>query len=205
MRSTPLISCSIGVATVLATVFALAPGNVAVTVTVGGATSGYCAIGRPTSDTTPTIVTTIDSTIAKIGRAMKKCEMFTGWPSLGNHGFDGLVQPRAQQTLDDDAVVGLERRRLRIARRHLAAAVVEQLAGQHVAPFDDVLLVDQQQVAAVLVGEDRAVRDDRALARIADGDAHAHARARHQRAVGVRDRAARRDGAGAGVDLDVAE
>ncbi len=45
MRSTPLTSCSIGVATVSATVLALAPGYVAVTWTVGGATSGYCATG----------------------------------------------------------------------------------------------------------------------------------------------------------------
>src|SRR3954468_18344277 len=75
MRSTPLTSASIGVATVSATVLALAPGYVAVTWTVGGATSGYCAIGSCVSETTPTIRMTIDSTAAKIGRSMKKREI----------------------------------------------------------------------------------------------------------------------------------
>jgi hypothetical protein len=46
MCSTPLISCSIGLATVSATVSADAPGYVALTVTVGGTTSGYCETGR---------------------------------------------------------------------------------------------------------------------------------------------------------------
>ena len=42
MSSTPLISCSSGVATVSASVSADAPGKVAWTVIVGGAMSGYC-------------------------------------------------------------------------------------------------------------------------------------------------------------------
>src|SRR3954466_11358431 len=82
MRSTPLTSCSIGVATVSATILALAPGYVAVTWTVGGATSGHWAIGSFGSDTTPTITMTIDRTVAKIGRSMKKREI-TAAPLLG--------------------------------------------------------------------------------------------------------------------------
>ena len=46
MLSTPLTSCSIGVATVLATISAEAPGYEAVTEIEGGAISGYCATGR---------------------------------------------------------------------------------------------------------------------------------------------------------------
>ena len=42
------------------------------TCTVGGATSGYWAIGNCVTATTPTITITIDSTVAKIGRSMKK-------------------------------------------------------------------------------------------------------------------------------------
>ena len=42
MPSTPLISCSIGAATVSAIVSAEAPGKAAVTATEGGAISGYC-------------------------------------------------------------------------------------------------------------------------------------------------------------------
>src|SRR5437773_983686 len=45
MPSTPLTCASIGAATVSCTVFAFAPGYRAVTVTVGGVTSGYCATG----------------------------------------------------------------------------------------------------------------------------------------------------------------
>src|SRR5262249_61628199 len=46
MFSTPLICCSIGVATVEATTSALAPGYWPDTVMIGGAVSGYCATGR---------------------------------------------------------------------------------------------------------------------------------------------------------------
>src|SRR4051812_28610394 len=42
---------------------------------VGGATSGYWAIGSLTSATTPTITMTIDKTMAKMGRSIKKRDM----------------------------------------------------------------------------------------------------------------------------------
>src|SRR5262245_59526882 len=74
IRSTPLTSCSMGVATVSATVRALAPGYVAVTWTVGGATSGYWAMGSLSRATPPTITMTTERTEAKIGRSMKKWE-----------------------------------------------------------------------------------------------------------------------------------
>src|SRR3954471_23786018 len=92
MRSTPLTSCSIGVATVSATVLALAPGYVAVTWTVGGATSGYWAIGNCVSATPPTIRNTIDRTVAKIGRSMKKWEI-TASPQRAFHRRD--IDPEA--------------------------------------------------------------------------------------------------------------
>src|SRR5579884_2620506 len=47
----------------------------AVTSTVGGVTSGYCATGRLRSAIAPANVMTMDSTEAKIGRSMKKCEI----------------------------------------------------------------------------------------------------------------------------------
>src|SRR5215468_4197529 len=75
MFSTPLICCSIGVATVEATTSALAPGYWPDTVMIGGAISGYCATGRRTNATVPRITNTIETTAAKIGRSMKKCEM----------------------------------------------------------------------------------------------------------------------------------
>src|SRR3990170_3723555 len=74
MFSTPLICSSIGATTVEATTSALAPGYWPVTLMIGGAISGYCAIGRRKNDTAPRITNTIETTQAKIGRSMKKCE-----------------------------------------------------------------------------------------------------------------------------------
>src|SRR5262245_19249483 len=85
MPSTPFTCCSIGAATVLATSSALAPGKTAVTSTVGGAISGYCATGSVHSARKPPNVTTMDSTEAKIGRSMKNFEN-TERPLLFPHG-----------------------------------------------------------------------------------------------------------------------
>src|SRR3954454_13106668 len=103
MRSTPLTSASIGVATVSPTVLALAPGYVAVTCTVGGATSGYCAIGSCVSATPPTIRIRTESTEAKIGRSMKKWEIM-GTP----HGLPNAQQQ--QQVLPRSESPGVRRR-----------------------------------------------------------------------------------------------
>jgi hypothetical protein len=43
----------------------------------GGAISGYCAIGSRVKATAPRMTNTIDTTAAKIGRSMKKCDIFT--------------------------------------------------------------------------------------------------------------------------------
>src|SRR5690242_4307596 len=75
MFSTPLICCSIGVTTVDATTSALAPGYWPETFMMGGAISGYCAIGSREKETPPRTRKTIDTTAAKIGRSMKKCEI----------------------------------------------------------------------------------------------------------------------------------
>src|SRR6202051_2807985 len=121
MFSTPLICCSIGVATVAATTSALAPGYWPETLMIGGAISGYCATGSRENDTPPRITNTIETTAAKIGRSMKKCEMRIFLDSAGL----GLIRPlrrrrafllrtdllagtRAHQAVDDDAVGGGE-------------------------------------------------------------------------------------------------
>src|SRR5262245_46597963 len=80
MFSTPLTCCSIGAATVSATTWALAPGNTALTVTVGGVICGYCSTGSPTSATAPINIVTNAITLAKTGRSMKNLES-TGWRS----------------------------------------------------------------------------------------------------------------------------
>src|SRR5690348_13070205 len=75
MFSTPLTCCSSGVTTVDATTSALAPGYWPETLMIGGAISGYCAIGRRENETPPRMTKTIETTAAKIGRSIKKCEM----------------------------------------------------------------------------------------------------------------------------------
>src|SRR5258707_467243 len=80
MPSTPLTACSMGAATVSATVLALAPGYDADTSTVGGVMSGYCATGSVNRAMLPARVMTMLSTDAKIGRLMKKREN-TGYAS----------------------------------------------------------------------------------------------------------------------------
>ena len=76
MFSTPLICSSMGATTVVETTSALAPGYCPATLMTGGAISGYCAIGRRMNETPPRRMKTIDSTEAKIGRSMKKREIF---------------------------------------------------------------------------------------------------------------------------------
>src|ERR1700731_4764773 len=86
MPSTPLICSSIGVATVSAITFGLAPGYCARTTTVGGATSGYSEIGSAGSDSRPPRKISIDSTPAKIGRSIKNLEKFMA----SSHRQDGF-------------------------------------------------------------------------------------------------------------------
>src|SRR5580704_1126117 len=122
MLSTPLISCSIGVATVFETTSAEAPANVAVTSTVGGAISGYSLIGSARNDMAPTSVRMIAMPAANIGRSIKKCESRMAiYPvaALGEAGdgllccsrfdgavlgFDFLPRPGPRQPVDDDAI-----------------------------------------------------------------------------------------------------
>src|SRR5947207_14382125 len=57
------------------TTSALAPGKLVVTVTCGGTTCGYCAIGRFTAASTPTRIMSSAMTVEKTGRSMKKLSM----------------------------------------------------------------------------------------------------------------------------------
>src|SRR5690349_12387770 len=172
IRSTPFTSASIGVATVSATVLALAPGYVAVTCTVGGATSGYCAIGNCVSATPPTIRITSDSTVAKMGRSMKKWEITTTPPDLvrtalrrdggrrgGGRGgglrrrhdrLHRIVDPRHLKPLRDDPVLRLHRGLPVTLRPHDAHAIVQQLAQLDVPALHDFLVVQHQDVLLVL-------------------------------------------------------
>src|SRR5207245_1265459 len=58
--------------TVSATTWALAPGKLAVTRTVGGVMSGYSATGKKPAAMAPSRMITTEITHARIGRSMKK-------------------------------------------------------------------------------------------------------------------------------------
>src|SRR6204780_2740208 len=164
MFSTPLICCSIGVTTVAATTSALAPGYCPETLMIGGAISGYCATGSRENDTPPRITNTIETTAAKIGRSMKKCEMriVLASPRLGFVRLFGfcwrvlllrrhlLARPRAHQAVDDDAVGGVEP-----ILDHAQPAV--DLSERDVFLPDHVAVVDDQHEFAHLLGADRGI------------------------------------------------
>jgi hypothetical protein len=69
--STPFICSSSGVTTELSTVSALAPWYVVLTITVGGATSGYCNIGSALSPNIPSITNIMDITVDRTGLVIK--------------------------------------------------------------------------------------------------------------------------------------
>src|SRR6266481_519162 len=85
MPSTPLICCSSGEATVSAMTVGFAPGYVARTTTVGGTTSGYSLRGRRKYASAPMTKMMMDITAAKMGRLMKKLEIFMGGSGLLPH------------------------------------------------------------------------------------------------------------------------
>src|SRR5262245_27081500 len=133
---------------------------------MGGAISGYCATGRRKNDTPPTMMNTMETTAAKIGRSMKKCEMRMrrsassirlggrtrtlrgGRPlSLGGDLGAGACP---HQAVDDDAVVGCE--------PFLDnPQSVDDLAKRHVLLPCRALGIDHQHVLARLLGGDRRI------------------------------------------------
>src|ERR1700728_4419964 len=86
MFSVPLICSSNGVATVSAMTLGLAPGNCALTTTVGGTTSGYSEIGSWKTETIPARKMMTEITPAKIGRSTKNLDKFIILPIVGVTG-----------------------------------------------------------------------------------------------------------------------
>src|SRR5437899_9375294 len=66
-----------------------------VTAIPGGVIRGYCAIGREYNAIPPTKVMTTESTVAKMGRSMKKREIMAGAPPqrLVVSGGEAVVFP----------------------------------------------------------------------------------------------------------------
>src|SRR5882757_1648343 len=166
MFSTPLICCSRGATTVAATTSALAPGYWPLTLTTGGAISGYWATGSRPTDTAPTMTKTIETTAAKIGRSMKKWERrMCGSRSIGVDLRPGdrcrsgarllwrnlSAGPRPHEAVDDDVVVG---------RQALGddAQALDERPERDVFRPGDILGVDHHHELAHLLGPDGGVR-----------------------------------------------
>src|SRR3984885_3980258 len=203
MFSTPLICCSIGVTTVEATPSALAPGYWPVTLIVGGAISGYCSTASRENDTPPRITKTIETTAAKIGRSMKKCERRMA--SVGLRLIGRLVgrrrgralllfrrdlhsRARAHQPVDDHAVGGGE-----TVPDH-PQAVFELRRGDVSLP-GDAAIVDDQHIFARLLGADRRVGNEERGMRRRAGDTDAAEHAGREDAAGIVEHRAAADGA----------
>src|SRR5690348_5132033 len=120
MFSTPLICCSIGVTTVDATTSALAPGYWPETLMMGGAISGYCAIGSREKETPPRITKMIETTTAKIGRSMKKCEIRIQFTLRNSSSRRRIELTHPSRCLD-----GRERRGWRAATARLIRASLQ--------------------------------------------------------------------------------
>src|SRR5580765_8385509 len=111
MPSTPLTWASIGAATVSCTVLELAPGYSAVTLTVGGVTSGYCATGNVHTATPPANVMTTEMTVAKIGRSMKKRENIKAIPTPKEFYNKAQGRDQRERTLGERLINFREPRR----------------------------------------------------------------------------------------------
>src|SRR2546423_14654131 len=108
MSCAPLTCCSMDAATDSETTLALAPGNAAFTVTWGGTTCGYCAIGRPKAASAPDRIMTSAMTVESTGRSMKKLSIVAYFADLlargQRDGPHGRAWAHLAGALDYDAV-----------------------------------------------------------------------------------------------------
>src|SRR5450830_365879 len=178
MLSRPLICSSRGAATVSEITRGLAPGNWARTTMRGGDTSGYSETGSWKIDSSPTSTMKIDRTMAKRGRSMKKCEMsmagrlsfFIGLGSFGRARWRTRRQrPAMLVQLHHGRRDGRAGKGPQQAVHHHQFARLDALDGAHAIDqgarldgplFDDVVLADDEDHLAGLVGGNRPVADD---------------------------------------------
>src|SRR5216683_2538766 len=213
MFSTPLICCSSGATTVAATTSAPAPGYWPLTLTTGGAISGYWATGSRPTDTSPTMTKTIETTAAKIGRSMKKWERrIRGSRSIGVDLRAGgrrrsgarllrrnlCAWPRSHEAVDDDVVVG------RQALRDDAQAIDDRPERDIFRP-GDVLGVDHQHELAHLLGPDGGVGHEQLILGRSSRHPDTRKHAGREPSIRIGEHSAGADGAGGAVDCVVDE
>src|SRR5215470_15784554 len=132
-------------------------------------------------------------TLARTGRSMKNFEI-TGAPLLcarrasrrrgrGGRGLylriDLLARYSAQHAGDHDAVL-----RVQTVLDH--APLVHPLADLDFALRDDVVVVDDEDIAPALAAADRRIGNQQGILRFAERNAHAHEIARQQYPARVR-------------------
>src|SRR6201987_4189692 len=143
---------------------------------VGGAISGYCAIGSVESAMTPTSVMTMLITPAKIGRSMKKCGKFM--PTAGPAAPSFLVlrfsdaflcvrfAGRSLFRYRRDFHSGLQK--LQTCRDNFLAVLqsafhdpfsFKQTTGLEVTTFDGIIGLHDEYVFQPLLRADYSVRD----------------------------------------------
>src|ERR1044072_5399696 len=225
MPSTPLICSSIGVVTVSAITFGLAPGYCARTTTDGGTTSGYSEIGIARSASRPATKISTEMTPAKIGRSMKNLDRFMsrleaifllvavcGSALRGAAGVlrlqfrarvhadllwrDQRAGPDAVQAVDPDALAGVQSAADDKQRVGRRAEGALALSRLVVAPHHEHELL-------VLVGADRALVDHQRRLGLRLAHAQACELPRNEPAVGIIEGRAHAHGAAARIDLVV--
>src|SRR6266566_4908236 len=156
---------------------------------VGGAISGYCAMGSVESAMTPTSVMTMLMTPAKIGRSMKKCGKFmaiapTDKPlslclvRLRNAGRR-VCSRRLRNRLNSHS--GLQQ--LQTGRDNFLAVLqtalhnpfsFEKTTSLEVTAFDGIIGLHDEYVFQPLLRADHSVRDECSPIRRCARDAHAN-------------------------------
>src|SRR4030095_2646621 len=143
--------------------------------TVGGAISGYCAIGSTCDAISPASVMMIEMTPAKIGRLMKNCEndivdrlLVRG---LGRRRRAGRrfghrnAGTDLQQVVDDDTIAGAEAG----YDRPIAA---DPIACPYHASLRLAFGVDDEHEIALFGLHDGRLRNEEDVLALAGGDAH---------------------------------
>src|SRR5882724_7834417 len=179
MSCAPFTCCSIDAATDCDTTFALAPGKTAFTVTWGGTTCGYWAIGRPTPARAPTRIMSSAMTVEKTGRSIKKLSMARA-SGLGRR--DDRLHLRAGTKLAD-AFHHHPVARGQAARDHPVAA--DAIAGHDLPRLHLVACGDHVHRLRSLQLLHRLLRDADCVGTFERGDANSYEQPRAQEAIEI--------------------
>src|SRR5258706_9086990 len=180
MSWAPFTCCSIEAATDGDTTSALAQGKTALTVTCGGTTWGYCAMGRLRPASAPTRIMRSAITVEKTGRPMKKLSM--GARALRFRGHEdrlhGCAGPDLAGPLHHDPVSGRES-----ARDHPVGA--QKMARDNLPHLDLVAHADDVHRLGPLQLLHRLLGNANRAGTIERGHDDAHEQARAEEPIGI--------------------